>query len=186
MGFLELLLLSVSLAMDAFAVSICGSMVLSPADRTGGALRFGVWFGFFQFLMPIIGYFGAISFIDYITAYEHLLAFALLLYLGVNMIREAKEACSIKHSYTTKEMAVLAIATSIDALAVGISLAFLNTNIWLASSMIGVVTFAIATFGGLAGFRLGSAVGKNANIIGGLVLIAIGVKIVLEHTGIIS
>ena len=184
MGLLELLLLSVSLAMDAFAVSICGSMVLSPADRTGGALRFGVWFGFFQFLMPIIGYFGAISFIDYITAYDHWLAFALLLYLGVNMIREAKEACSIKHSYTTKEMAVL--ATSIDALAVGISLAFLNTNIWLASSMIGVVTFAIATFGGLAGFRLGSAVGKNANIIGGLVLIAIGVKIVLEHTGIIS
>ena len=167
MGFLELLLLSVSLAMDAFAVSICGSMVLSPADRTGGALRFGVWFGFFQFLMPIIGYFGAISFIDYITAYDHWLAFALLLYLGVNMIREAKEACSIKHSYTTKEMAVLAIATSIDALAVGISLAFLNTNIWMASSMIGVVTFAIATFGGL-------------------VLIAIGVKIVLEHTGIIS
>ena len=136
MGLLELLLLSVSLAMDAFAVSICGSMVLSPEDRT--------------------------------------------------MIREAKEACSIKHSYTTKEMAVLAIATSIDALAVGISLAFLNTNIWLASSMIGVVTFAIATFGGLAGFRLGSAVGKNANIIGGLVLIAIGVKIVLEHTGFIS
>ena len=135
--------------------------------------------------MPVIGYFGAISFIDYITAYDHWLAFALLAYLGVNMIREAKEACSIKHSYTTKEMAVLAIATSIDALAVGISLAFLNTNIWLASTLIGVVTFAIATFGGLAGFRLGSAVGKNANIIGGLVLIAIGVKIVLEHTGFI-
>ena len=185
MGLLELLLLSVSLAMDAFAVSICGSMVLTPADRTAGALRCGAWFGFFQFLMPLIGYFGAISFIDYITAYDHWLAFALLLYLGVNMIREAKEACSVKHSYTTKEMAVLAVATSIDALAVGISLAFLNTNIWLASSMIGVVTFAIATFGGMAGVRLGSAVGKNANIIGGLVLIAIGVKIVLEHTGFI-
>lgn len=185
MGLLELFLLSVSLAMDAFAVSICGSMVLSPADRTAGALRFGAWFGFFQFLMPLIGYFGAISFIEYITAYDHWMAFALLLYLGVNMIREAKEACSVKHSYTTKEMAVLAVATSIDALAVGISLAFLNTNIWLASSMIGVVTFAIATFGGMVGFRLGSAVGKNANIIGGLVLIAIGVKIVLEHTGFI-
>ena len=185
MGLLELLLLAVSLAMDAFAVSICGSMVLSPEDRRAGALRFGIWFGFFQFLMPVIGYFGAISFIEYITAYDHWLAFALLGYLGVNMIREAKEACSIKHSYTTKEMAVLAIATSIDALAVGISLAFLNTNIWLASSVIGVVTFIIATFGGMAGFRLGSAVGKNANIIGGLVLIAIGIKIVLEHTGFI-
>ena len=139
--------------MDAFAVSICGSMVLTPADRTADALRFGIWFGFFQFLMPIIGYFGAISFIEYITAYDHWLAFALLLYLGVNMIREAKEACSVKHSYTTKEMAVLAIATSIDALAVGISLAFLNTNIWLASTMIGVVTFAIAAFGGMVDRR---------------------------------
>ncbi len=183
MGLLELLLLSVSLAMDAFAVAICGSMVLCPEERTEGALRFGVWFGFFQFLMPIIGYFCAISFREYIMNYDHWLAFALLLYLGVNMIREATEACSIKHSYTAKEMAVLAVATSIDALAVGISFAFLNTNIWLAATLIGVVTFAIAAFGGLAGFRLGSAVGKKANIIGGLVLIAIGVKILLEHTG---
>lgn len=185
MGFLELLLLSASLAMDAFAVSICGSMALRPEERTEGALRFGVWFGFFQFLMPLIGYFCAISLREYIMTYDHWLAFALLLYLGVNMIREASEACSVKHSYTVKEMAVLAVATSIDALAVGISFAFLNTNIWLAATLIGVVTFAFAAFGGLAGFRLGSAVGKNANIIGGLVLIAIGVKILLEHTGYI-
>lgn len=183
MGFFELFLLAVSLAMDAFAVSICGSMVLSPADRFGGALRFGIWFGIFQFLMPVCGYFGAISFIEYITAYDHWLAFALLVYLGINMIREASEACSVKKSYTTKEMAVLAIATSIDALAVGISFAFLNTNIWLAATLIGAVTFVIAAFGGMAGFRLGSAVGKNANICGGMVLICIGVKIVLEHTG---
>ncbi len=187
MSFVELLLLSVSLAMDAFAVSICGSMVLSPKDRTAGALRFGVWFGFFQFLMPVIGYFAAISFIDYITAYDHWLALALLGYLGINMIRESGESeeDEVKSSYTTKEMAVLAVATSIDALAVGISLAFLNTNIWLSSTLIGVVTFAIATFGGMAGFCLGAAVGQRANLVGGLVLIAIGVKIVLEHTGII-
>lgn len=185
MGFVELLLLAVSLAMDAFAVSICGSMVLRPDRRMTGALRFGLWFGAFQFLMPVIGYFSAISFIDYITAYDHWLAFILLGYLGVNMIREAKDACSVKKSYTTKEMAVLAVATSIDALAVGISLAFLNTNIWLASTLIGFVTFAIASFGGIAGFRLGAAVGKNANITGGLVLIGIGVKIVLEHTGLL-
>ena len=87
MGLLELLLLSVSLAMDAFAVSICGSMVLSPEYIRAGALGFGIWFGFFQFLMPVIGYYGAISFIEYITAYDHWLAFALLGYLGVNMIR---------------------------------------------------------------------------------------------------
>ena len=183
MSLVELLLLAVSLAMDAFAVSICGSMVLAPANRTAGALRFGIWFGAFQFLMPVIGYFGAVSFIDYITEYDHWLAFLLLAYLGVNMIREAKEACHVKQSYTTKEMTVLAIATSIDALAVGISLAFLETNIWLSSTLIGIVTFAIATFGGLAGFKLGSAVGARANICGGVVLICIGVKILLEHTG---
>ena len=148
MGLAELLLLSISLAMDAFAVSVCGSMVLTPADRLQGALKFGAWFGFFQFLMPVIGYFAAISFIDYITAYDHWLAFVLLAYLGTNMIRESDESCSIKKSYTVKEMLVLAIATSIDALAVGISLAFLNTNIWLASVMIGVVTFTIAAIGG--------------------------------------
>lgn len=118
MGLAELLLLSISLAMDAFAVSVCGSMVLTPADRLQGALKFGTWFGFFQFLMPVIGYFAAISFIDYITAYDHWLAFVLLAYLGTNMIRESDESCSIKKSYTVKEMLVLAIATSIDALAV--------------------------------------------------------------------
>lgn len=183
MGLAELLLLSISLAMDAFAVSVCGSMVLTPADRLQGALKFGTWFGFFQFLMPVIGYFAAISFIEYITVYDHWLAFVLLAYLGTNMIRESDESCSIKKSYTVKEMLALAIATSIDALAVGISLAFLNTNIWLASVMIGVVTFAIAAFGGLAGFRLGDAVGKRANVCGGVVLICIGIKIVLEHIG---
>ena len=183
MSLVELLLLAVSLAMDAFAVSVCGSMVLAPANRTKGALRFGLWFGAFQFLMPVVGYFAAASFIDYIMEYDHWIAFFLLGYLGVNMIREAKESCHVKQSYTTKEMAVLAVATSIDALAVGISLAFLETNIWFSSTLIGVVTFVIATFGGLAGFRLGSVVGSRANICGGVVLICIGVEILLEHTG---
>ncbi len=185
MSLIELLLLAVSLAMDAFAVSICGSMVLSPSSRTAGAFRFGIWFGAFQFLMPVIGYFGAASFIDYITEYDHWIAFILLAYLGINMIREAKEACHVKQSYSTKEMAVLAVATSIDALAVGISFAFLEVNIWTSSTLIGLVTFAIATFGGLAGFKLGSAVGARANICGGVVLICIGIKILLEHLGII-
>lgn len=185
MGCLELLLLAVSLAMDAFAVSICGSMVLSPDNRTKGALRFGAWFGVFQALMPLLGYLGALTFRSYIIDYDHWIAFALLAYLGWNMINEATDACSIKKSYTTKEMFVLAVATSIDALAVGISLAFLNTNIVVAALVIGVVTFAIATFGGIMGFKLGSAVGKKANICGGTVLIFIGAKILLEHTGIL-
>lgn len=185
MGLVELLLLAVGLAMDAFAVSICGSMVLSPASRTAGALRFGSWFGAFQFIMPVAGYFGAISFRDYITEYDHWIAFVLLLYLGVNMIRESGEDCEVKTSYDLKEMAILAIATSIDALAVGISLAFLDVNIWYSATLIGIVTFCIATFGGLAGFKLGTVVGERANICGGVVLIGIGVKILLEHTGII-
>lgn len=96
MGLAELLLLAVGLAMDAFAVSVCGSMVLIPDNRLRGALRFGSWFGAFQFLMPVIGYFGAVSFRDYITEYDHWLAFFLLLYLGINMIREANEACHVK------------------------------------------------------------------------------------------
>ena len=182
MSLAELLLLAVGLAMDAFAVSVCGSMVLIPDNRLRGALRFGSWFGAFQFLL---GYYSAVSFRDYITEYDHWLAFFLLLYLGINMIREANEACHVKKDYTVKEMAVLAIATSIDALAVGISLAFLNTDIWSASILIGVVTFAIAAFGGLAGFKLGAMAGKRADVAGGLVLIFIGVKILLEHTGII-
>ncbi len=185
MGLAELLLLAVSLAMDAFAVSICGSMVLAPENRTKGALRFGIWFGVFQALMPLFGYAGAVSFKEYITEYDHWIAFILLAYLGYNMIKEASESCSVKKSYTTKEMFVLAVATSIDALAVGISLAFLDTNIWLAVALIGIVTFAIAAFGGLAGFKLGSAVGARANVFGGVVLVLIGTKILLEHTGII-
>lgn len=183
MGFLELLLVSVGLAMDAFAVSVCGSMVLAPENRFRGAMRFGIWFGAFQALMPLLGYLGAVSFQTYIVDYDHWIAFALLAYLGWNMISEAKDACDIRKSYSAKEMFVLALATSIDALAIGVSFAFLQTNIWLAITLIGVVTFGISVFGGLMGFKLGATVGKKANIFGGVVLICIGVKILLEHTG---
>lgn len=185
MGFLELLFLAVGLAMDAFAVAVCGSMALSPEDRKTGALRFGIWFGGFQALMPLIGYFGVLSFREYIVDYDHWIAFILLSYLGIKMLREASESCSLKKSYTTWEMFILAVATSSDALAVGISLAFLQTNIWLAVILIGLVTFAVAVFGGLAGFKLGGAAGARANIFGGLTLMAIGIKILAEHTGII-
>lgn len=182
MGFIEVFMLAVGLSMDAFAVSVCGSMVLAPRERFKGALRFGGWFGFFQFLMPIIGYYAASLFAEHIILYDHWIAFGLLLYLGTGMIREAKEACSIQKSYTIKEMAIFAIATSIDALAVGFSFAFLDVNIWLSSIMIGITTFVLSYIGCLTGFKLGSAAGKNANIFGGVVLIFIGVKILLEHT----
>lgn len=186
MSFAELLLLAVSLAMDAFAVAICGSMVIKPERRTRGAFRFGIWFGFFQFLMPVVGYFAAVSFSQYIVDYDHWIAFLLLGHLGGNMISEAFKGKEVKNSYTPKEMAVLAFATSVDALAVGISFACLHVNIWMSSLLIGIVTFVIAGFGGLAGFRLGTAVGAKANVCGGLVLICIGTKILLEHTGVLD
>lgn len=126
MGLLELLLLAVGLAMDAFAVSICGSLALAPASRFSGALRFGIWFGFFQALMPVVGFFCAIRFRSYIETYDHWIAFILLIYLGINMLREADAAdsCNLKQHYNIREMLTLAVATSIDALAVGVSFAF--------------------------------------------------------------
>ena len=182
MGIVELLLLAVSLAMDAFAVAVCGSMVLTPAKRIKGALRFGAWFGFFQALMPLLGHLCASCLQSYILNYDHWVAFGLLAYLGFEMITEADEECHMKESYTAKEMFFLAMATSIDALAVGISLAFLNVEIWYAAFIIGLVTFVIATIGGLIGFRLGRGAGQYANICGCIVLIGIGVKILLEQT----
>ena len=165
MGLLELLLLAVGLAMDAFAVSICGSLALAPASRFSGALRFGIWFGFFQALMPVVGFFCAIRFRSYIETYDHWIAFILLIYLGI------------------REMLTLAVATSIDALAVGVSFAFLDVDIWTAAGLIGLVTFIFSMVGGLAGFRLGERIGSRATLVGGCVLIIIGTKILLEHTG---
>lgn len=183
----ELLLLAIGLAMDAFAVSICGSLVLAPASRFDGALRFGVWFGFFQALMPLIGFFCAISFREYIENYDHWIAFVLLVYLGISMLREASAAdsCVLKQHYNLWEMLTLAVATSIDALAVGVSFAFLNVDIWLAAVLIGLVTLAFSMLGGLAGFRLGEKIGSRATTLGGCVLIIIGAKILLEHTGLL-
>lgn len=185
MGFLELLLLAAGLAMDAFAVSICGSLALAPASRFGGAMRFGLWFGFFQALMPLVGFVCAVSFREYIETYDHWIAFILLTYLGFNMLREASAAdsCDLKQHYSLREMLTLAVATSIDALAVGVSFAFLNVDIWTASFLIGLVTFIFSLIGGLAGFRLGERIGSRATMAGGCVLIVIGVKILLEHTG---
>lgn len=143
MALLELLLLAVGLAMDAFAVSICGSLALAPASRFSGALRFGIWFGFFQALMPVVGFFCAIRFRSYIETYDHWIAFILLIYLGINMLREADAAdsCNLKQHYNIREMLTLAVATSIDALAVGVSFAFLDVDIWTAAGLIGLVTF---------------------------------------------
>lgn len=183
MGFLSIFIIAVALGMDAFSVAIgigAGSRKLYPRP----VLRLSFHFGLFQFLMPIIGWAVGRSIAGYIGVYDHWLAFGLLAFVGVKMIRESFEP-EDKGSRTDATrgwtLVILSIATSIDALAVGLSFAFLNIGIYAASSMIGVVCFLMTASGMFFGQRLGSIFGKRAEIAGGLVLIAIGVKILYEH-----
>lgn len=187
MGILELLLLSVGLAMDAFAVSICKGLALERVTLKHAAIV-GAWFGIFQALMPAIGYFLGSAFERYITAFDHWIAFALLALIGGNMIREAlhPDEDGADASLGFRTMLLLAIATSIDALAVGITFAFLQVNLLASVLMIGIITFGIS----MAGVKLGSVFGTRyqarAELAGGVILILLGVKILLEHLGIIS
>ena len=182
MGFIELLLISVGLAMDAFAVSVGKGMTIKCVHPRH-ALTAGVWFGVFQGLMPLIGYFVGRSFAEYVTSVDHWIAFGLLTIIGVNMIREAisGEEEVVDGNFGVRTMLIMAIATSIDALAVGISMAFLHVNIWISVAVIGIVTFAISAAGVYLGASFGSRLGSKAGIIGGVILIAIGIKIVVEH-----
>ncbi len=182
MGFIELLLISVGLAMDAFAVSVGKGMTVKRACPRH-ALTAGAWFGGFQALMPIIGFFIGRSFADYVVSVDHWIAFGLLAIIGVNMIREAisGEEEVVDGNFGVRTMLIMAIATSIDALAVGISMAFLHVNIWISVAVIGVVTFVISAAGVYLGASFGSRLGSKAGIVGGVILIAIGIKIVVEH-----
>jgi putative Mn2+ efflux pump MntP len=182
MGFIELLLISVGLAMDAFAVSVGKGMTVKRV-RPYHALNAGAWFGAFQALMPIIGFFVGRSFASYVVNIDHWIAFGLLVIIGVNMIREAisGEEDEVDGSFGVRTMLIMAIATSIDALAVGISMAFLHVNIWISVAVIGIVTFAISAAGVYLGASFGSRLGSKVGIIGGVILIAIGIKIVVEH-----
>lgn len=183
MSFWEILLLAVGVSMDAFAVSI-GKGLSAQRASWREALTVGLWFGGFQALMPVIGYYLGISFADLVTKVDHWIAFGLLLLIGGNMIREALQPEDEKTADTSfgfKTMLVLAIATSIDALAVGISFAFLGTNLWRAILIIGLTTFAFSAVGLLIGKKVGSRFHAGAQILGGVILIAIGVKILIEH-----
>ena len=182
MGGIELLLISVGLAMDAFAVSVGKGMTLKRVQPRH-ALNAGAWFGGFQGLMPIIGYFVGRSFADYVVNVDHWIAFGLLTFIGLNMIRETiwGDEEEVDGNFGVRTMLVMAIATSIDALAVGISMAFLHVNIWISAAIICFVTFAISAAGVYLGSMFGSRLGSKAGIIGGLILIAIGIKIVVEH-----
>ena len=186
MKFIELLLIGVSLAMDAFAVSVGkGLSVKQVLPRH--ALSAGLWFGGFQALMPIIGFFLGCSLAHIVERVDHWVAFGLLALIGVNMIRETLSGDDEGQDadFGFRKMFVMAVATSIDALTVGISMAFLNVDIWVAAAVIGVVTFALSAVGVSLGNRFGAKVGSRAGIIGGVVLIALGIKILVQHLGLL-
>lgn len=187
MSLWELFIIAVGLSMDAFAVSICKGLSVQKV-RLRHAVCAGLWFGGFQALMPLIGWLLGVQFQTAIERFDHWIAFILLVILGLNMIREARggeeECCNC--SFAWKAMLPMAVATSIDALAVGVTFAFLRVDIVPAVAFIGVITFLLSAIG----VRLGSVFGEKyqsaAQILGGVILILMGLKILLEHLGILT
>ena len=193
MGIGELLLLAIGVSMDAFAVSVCKGLAMKKATLKA-QMTCGLWFGGFQALMPTIGFFLGTLFADAIEAVDHWVAFVLLAVIGINMLKEAFEkeedcccCCDERNAdLSVKTMFVMAIATSIDALAVGISLAMAgNVNIWLAALVIGICTCGLSAVGVKIGNVFGSKYEQKAQIAGGAILILLGLKILLEHLGVI-
>ncbi len=193
MGYIELLLLAVGLSMDAFAVSVCKGLSVKKAGLKEQALC-GVWFGGFQALMPLIGFFLGEIFYQAISDFDHWIAFGLLVLIGANMLKEAfsKEDDCGDHGSDPADMSAgtmlfMAIATSIDALAIGISLAMTgNVNIWAAIALIGVVTFLMSGAGVKIGSLFGDRFEKKAQAAGGIILILLGVKILLDHLEVLG
>ena len=188
MQIITLILLGVGLSMDAFAVAVCKGLAMKKADFRA-ALVVGLWFGGFQALMPLAGYFLGAQFHSYIENFDHWIAAILLALIGINMIREALDKGEEKSdaSLGFRTMFVMAIATSIDALAVGIALAMEeSTNIWLSIGIIGTTTFILSAIGLKVGNLFGTRFRSKAEFAGGLILILLGIKILLEHLGVLS
>lgn len=187
MSLLSLFVLAIGVSMDAFAVSICKGLAMKKITVKNACLV-GLWFGGFQALMPFIGYVLGSQFEQYITSIDHWIAFVLLSFLGLSMIKEAlsKEQEEANGSLDVKTMFLLAVATSIDALAVGITFAFLKVNIVSAVSFIGVITFTLSSIGVKVGNIFGMKYKSKAEFAGGAILILIGLKILLEHLGILA
>ena len=186
MGFIELLLIAVGLSMDAFAVSVCKGLSVKKVGVKHAALA-GLYFGGFQFLMPVIGYLLGFRFESVIESIDHWVAFVLLAFIGGNMIKESLgKAEELNDDFGVKTMLLMAIATSIDALAVGITFAFLEVQILPAAGLIGVTTFLLSFVGIYIGNAFGIRYKSRAELAGGIILVVIGVKILLEHLGIIS
>lgn len=187
MGIVEIIFIAIGLAMDAFAVSVCKGLSMKKMSWKK-AIIIALYFGIFQALMPVIGYALGIGFEESIKFIDHWIAFGLLAFIGGNMIKESlskDEDDNQNDDVNFKTMVVLAVATSIDALAVGVTFAFLNVNLILAISIIGVLTFIISLLGVKIGNVFGDKFEKKAELAGGIILILIGLKILLEHLGIL-
>ena len=187
MGLVELLVIAVGLSMDAFAVSVCKGLSV-PKMKLSHALTCGVYFGGFQGLMPLIGYLLGSQFEEMIVSVDHWVAFVLLGIIGFNMIKESRESdCeSLDSSFDVKAMIPLAVATSIDALAIGVTFAFLHVNIFWAVTFIGVITFTLSSIGVKVGNVFGEKYKSKAELAGGVILILMGAKILLDHLGFID
>ncbi len=187
MGFVELFLIGIGLSMDAFAVAVCKGLKMQRLNLKQTAL-IALFFGGFQAIMPLIGWLLGANFKDYIVDFDHWIAFVLLAFIGGKMVYESfkNEEDDDCDKFDIKELFVLAIATSIDALAVGITFAFLQVNIISAITLIGITTFILAAVGVFIGHKFGAVYKSKAELAGGLILILIGLKILLEHLGIIN
>ena len=190
MGILELFLIAVGLSMDALAIAVCTGLAM-PRGRVKAALTVGLYFGVFQALMPLLGFALATRFSELIAAYDHWIAFVLLSLIGGNMVvgsfrkEESSPPQGSDFMLRPRRMLPLALATSIDALAVGVSFAFLRVSVLPAAVLIGLTTFALSLIGVLVGKRFGARFQSKAELLGGAALILIGLKILLEHLGVI-
>ena len=183
MTIVELFVIAVGVSMDAFAVSICKGLSVRKL-RSRHAFSTAMWFGGFQALMPLIGYFIGIRFADFVTNVDHWIAFVLLALIGGNMIKESfdrSEDCEHDADFSFRKMFTLAVATSIDALAIGVSFAFLKINIWTAILLIGATTAAFSGVGVKIGNVFGCRYKSKAELAGGIILVAMGVRILVEH-----
>ena len=184
MGLTELFIIAVGLSMDAFAVSICKGLSVCKV-RPKNALAVALWFGGFQALMPVLGYFLGVSFADFVAAVDHWIAFILLGIIGGKMLIESfdkDESCEVNPDFTFRTMLAMAVATSIDAFAIGVSFAFLKVNIWLSVLLIGLTTGLLSAAGIYLGNVFGSRYKAKAEFVGGFILVAMGLKILLDHT----
>jgi len=184
MGNFELFIIAVGLSMDAFAVAICKGLSMRKMNYSNAVIT-GCFFGGFQVLMPLAGYLLGSQFKEYITSIDHWIAFGLLSFIGISMIKESRNKCEVfDDSFCLYNMTVLALATSIDALAVGVSFAFLQVDIIPAVSMIGITTFTLSFLGVKIGNVFGVKYKAKAEFAGGIILIAMGIKIFIEHISI--